>query len=141
MNDYLEPVKNVLHEQINKYKLTVIALDEQTISLYKKDKYSFEISFYQDEINFYYFSIISTHEAISYNLTNYIGSKTLDIDRENMDLNYRSIYERRILVLKILNNVLNNSCKSILSGGISLWFEDYKNSPYFSEPRLVERRI
>ena len=124
---------------IKKYNFYVKSINEQEVALINENKniiLSFVFSI--DGVDTYYVEPINNEEFKVYYLREYIANHITDKDRNGINLKFNTFYEKHIVILNILAKALQNHFSSILSGD-KKWLEDYKNSPYFVEPRIINR--
>ena len=124
---------------IKKYNFYVKSINEQEVALINEDKniiLSFVFSI--DGVDTCYVEPINNEQFKVYYLREYIANHITDKDRHGINLEFNTFYEKHIVILNILAKVLQNHSSSILRGD-KKWLEDYKNSPYFVEPRIINR--
>lgn len=124
---------------IKKYDFYVKSINEQEVALINENK-NFILSFVFsiDGVDTCYIEQINNEQFKVYNLREYIANHITDEDRHGIHLEFNTFYEKHIVILNILAKALQNHFSSILSGD-KKWLEDYKKSPYFEEPRIINR--
>lgn len=124
---------------IKKYNFYVKSINEQEVALINENKniiLSFVFSI--DGVDTCYVEPTNNEQFKVYYLREYIANRITDKDRQGINLEFNTFYEKHIVILKILAKTLLNHFSSILDGD-KKWLKDYKNSPYFVEPRIIDR--
>lgn len=130
-------IKEIFFDLIKKKKLEVTLVDNQTVMFKSRITQNYvEFIMSRDGVDVLYIMPINEINEIQYNIGEYISNKILPQDRLYIDLHYETFFDKIIIELKILNNTFKRLEGFIFSTDNS-WLEDYKNSPYFEEPRIM----
>ena len=132
-------IKEIFFDLIKKKKLEITLVDDQTVmfkSIITQNFVEFVMS--RDGVDVLYIMPVNEINEIQYNIGEYISNKILPQDRLYIDLHYETFFDKIIIELKILNNTFKRLEGFIFSTDNS-WLEGYKNSPYFVEPRIINR--
>lgn len=132
-------IKEIFFDLIKKKKLEITLVDDQTVMFKSRITQNFvEFVMSRDGVDVLYIMPVNEINEIQYNIGEYISNKILPQDRLYIDLHYETFFDKIIIELKILNNTFKRLEGFIFSTDNS-WLEDYKNSPYFVEPRIINR--
>lgn len=137
MNRYLPVFIEVFSSIIYKYKFEVKSIDDVTILLSKKD-FQLEFVMWRETTDIFYNIIISKTKIEKFSISDFIISNMNEQDRNIGVTTYSNDtpFQRNIRALKYFSNVFSRSFSGMLEGD-KKWLEDYKNSPYFEEPRIM----